>query len=135
VVLRDHHGGFVAGASHFFPSACDAERTELLARRRAAELATEMGALKLILESDCMGAVAKLKSTEKDRSIHGPLVEEIKVLLRGFDDHVVKQVRRSGNGAAHRLAKFSCDNKSCNRWIGVPPDFLVDLLAKDSGVY
>jgi hypothetical protein len=95
----------------------------------------ELGASKLILESDCMGAVSKLKSLEKDRSIHGPLVEEIKVLLRGLEDHVVKHVRRSGNGAAHRLAKFSCDNKSCNRWIGVPPEFLVDLLAKDSGGY
>jgi hypothetical protein len=59
-------------------------------------------------------------------------VEEIKVLLRGFDDHVIRHVRRSCNRAAHLLAKFGCDNNLCNRWNIVPPGFLVDMLTKDS---
>jgi hypothetical protein len=40
-----------------------------------------------------------------DRSVHGPLVEEIKALLREFDNILICQVRRSGNEVAHRLAK------------------------------
>jgi hypothetical protein len=44
-------------------------------------LAEWLGFSKLCLESDCLGAVAKIKNPEVDRSLHGPLVEEIKVLL------------------------------------------------------
>jgi hypothetical protein len=31
VVMRDRHGGFLAGSSHFFPQVSDPERAELLA--------------------------------------------------------------------------------------------------------
>jgi hypothetical protein len=81
VVLRDHHGGFVAGASHFFPSTPDPERTELLACKQALILAKERDVQKVCLESDCLDAISKLRSDETDRSMHGPLVEEIKSLL------------------------------------------------------
>jgi hypothetical protein len=69
--------------------------------RRDVKLDVEVGALKLMLESNCMGTMSKLQNNERDRSMHGPLVEEIKELLRGFDDHVLKHARRSCNGAAH----------------------------------
>jgi hypothetical protein len=32
---------------------------------------------------------------------------------------------------AHKLAKFSCVNKSCNRWVVVPPEYTVETLASD----
>jgi hypothetical protein len=35
VVLRDHHGSFIAGATHFFPHTFDAEDAELMACKRA----------------------------------------------------------------------------------------------------
>jgi hypothetical protein len=58
VVIRNHHGEFVAGAGQFFPAVADAERVELLACRRAVQLALEMGISKLI----CMGAQVKLET-------------------------------------------------------------------------
>jgi hypothetical protein len=45
------------------------------------ELASAAGVSKLVLETDCAGAVAKLKNAEMDRSIHGPMMEEIKEML------------------------------------------------------
>jgi hypothetical protein len=39
---------------------------------------------RLILETDCAGDVSKLNHTELDRSAHGPLVEDIKLLLGEF---------------------------------------------------
>jgi hypothetical protein len=83
-------------------------------------LGIEVGARKLELETDSVGAVAKLNNANLDRSIYGPLVEEIKILLQSFDEHVIKHVRREGNDAAHRIAKVSCVNKSCSNWFGVP---------------
>jgi hypothetical protein len=114
VILRDHHGGFLAGASHFFTSVSDPERAELLVCRQRLLLAKGIGIGRVYLESDCLGAVVKLNHRETNKSVHGPLVEEIKSLLKDFTDHSVRHVRRSGNGVAHLLAKLGCENKSCN---------------------
>jgi hypothetical protein len=59
----------------------DTERAELLACQRAVQLAEEAGVSKLVLETDCLGAVAMLRGMNLDRSVHGPMIEEIKNLL------------------------------------------------------
>jgi ribonuclease HI len=133
VVLRDHHGGFVVGACHFFPSVPDPERVELLACKQALQLAVDKGIDRVVLESDCLGAVVKLNNKEIDRSSHGPLVEEIKLLLSGFTDHYVRHVRRTCNGVAHSLAKVGCVNKVCEVWLDHPPDQIVSTLASEMG--
>jgi hypothetical protein len=95
------------------------------------ELAKEKSLRKMVLETDCLAVVAKLKGTEMDRSIHGPLIEEMKFLLKCFTEVSIKHVRRSGNMISHNLAKESCENK-CNRfWLVDPAEFIVDLLASE----
>jgi hypothetical protein len=89
VVIRDHHGDFLCGESHFFPHVADAEGAELMACRRGLLLAEKAQVQKLVLETDSVGVAAKLRSMDKDRSFHSPLVEEIKVLLRSFSDSSV----------------------------------------------
>jgi ribonuclease HI len=133
-VLRDHHGDFQSGACRFFPTTSDPERAELLACRMAVGLAKDAGVRQLILESDCMGAIGKLGGDAVDCSVRGPLVEDIKVLLHDFDEVKVQYARRSANGVAHRLAQEGCKNKVCNTWLGVPPDWIVNLLDSECGV-
>jgi hypothetical protein len=65
---------------------------------------------------------------------HGPIVEEIKELLRSFTDHSVSHVRRSCNGVAHVLANESCTNKFCNVWSVIPPVYIVNLLESEGAV-
>jgi ribonuclease HI len=65
----------------FFSPVLDPERVELLICRQALKLAQEMGLRRVFLETDCANTIAKMKGTHKDRSIRGPLMEEIKVLL------------------------------------------------------
>jgi ribonuclease HI len=136
VIIRDHHGIPQAGACHFFPRVTDPERAELLACRHAVNLAKELGMRKIALETDCSGVVAKLQASDKNRSIHGPLVEEIKASLGELDDFRVLHVRRSGNAVAHKLAKDGCMNKCCNRWVSWVeslPDFVLNLAALNMG--
>ena len=97
-------------------------------------LAKEVGVTKIALETDCAGAVSKVMGKEMDRSVHGPLVEEIKSLLKGFDVFSVNHVRRTCNVVAHRLAKEGCENNVCNTWLGCPPGWLMDLVALDASV-
>jgi hypothetical protein len=97
-------------------------------------LAKAKGLVRVVMETDCLGAVAKIGSNDIDRSIHGPLVEEIKSLLKDFADHSVRHVRRTGNKVAHYLARFGCENKCCEVWENAPPDFLVPVLAPECAV-
>jgi hypothetical protein len=90
LVVRNHHGSFLAAACHFFPLVSDPEEVELRACLRAAKVAKEMALDKVELETDCLGVVSKLKSMEIDRSLQGPLVEEIKRELRSLADHRVR---------------------------------------------
>jgi hypothetical protein len=75
-----------------------------------------------------MGVVSKLRSTEVDRSVHGPLVEDMKILLHDFGEFKIQHSQRSANKVANRFAKEGCKNKVCNTWMGVPPDWIVNLL-------
>jgi hypothetical protein len=110
----------------FLPSIADPEHAELLACRLAINLARDAGVTRLIMETDCMGVVSKLRSTEMDRSVHGPLVEDIKVLLQDFGEFKIQHARRrSADEVANRFAKEGCKNKVCNSWMGVPPDFFL----------
>ena len=131
VVLRDHHGSFVAGACHFFPFVADPEQAELLACRQGVVLARELNKDRVELETDSLNAVLKLQSTERDLSVNGPLVEEIKELFQEFVSVSVKHVRRSCNEIAHRIASDGCRNKLCNTWVHAPPGYVVNLLASE----
>jgi hypothetical protein len=75
----------------------------------------------VILETDSASVVAKLGCDAKDRSIHGPLVEEIKNELRELANYKVKWARRTANGVAHSLAKEGCGLESDRVWFMVPP--------------
>jgi hypothetical protein len=117
-----------------FPRVTDPERAELLVCHHAVNLAKELGLMKIALETDCTVVVAKLR--DKNRSIHGTLVEEIKASLGELDDFRVLHVRRSGNLVAHKLAKDGCMNKCCNRWVSWVeslPDFVLNLAALNMG--
>ena len=128
-VMRDHHGDFLAGECRFLPTVADPERAELLACRQALRLARRLQVPKLILESDCLGAFAKIRSEEKDRSSHGPLVEEIKELVRCFDDILIRHTKRTGNGVVHTLAHDGWSMKRNHIWKGSPPGCIASMVA------
>jgi hypothetical protein len=79
----------------------------------AVELAKEASVLKILVETDCKSMVNKLNSGDVDRSVHSPVIEDIKFRLQEFDDYKVQFVRRSANEVANYLAKEGCKNKMC----------------------
>jgi hypothetical protein len=86
------------------------------------------------LETDSTVMVSKLRQKDKDRSFHGPLLEEVKELLGGFDEITVWAVRRTADVVAHVLAKEGCENKLSRFWLGVPPAVIVNSLDSDVSV-
>jgi hypothetical protein len=47
----------------------------------------------------------KILREELDRSLHGPIIDEIKALLQGFDEASVLAVQRSANGFAQSVSE------------------------------
>jgi hypothetical protein len=88
----------------------------------------------MVLQTKSTGVAAKLIRADRERSLNGVLVEEIKALLKEFGDHGIQAVRCSANKAAHLLAKLDCDNKMCNVWYGVAPIDILDQLVLDVSV-
>jgi ribonuclease HI len=68
----------------FFPHVKDAEGSELLACKQGLSLAREAQARRIVLETDSAVVASKLRSEGQDRSIYGSLVDDLKILLRGF---------------------------------------------------
>jgi hypothetical protein len=58
-------------------------------------VAKNLGVAKIVLETDCLSAAGKLRDKDMDRSGHGPLVEDIKELLKGFEDVAISWERGS----------------------------------------
>uniref|UniRef100_A0A453SC04 RNase H type-1 domain-containing protein n=1 Tax=Aegilops tauschii subsp. strangulata TaxID=200361 RepID=A0A453SC04_AEGTS len=54
-----------------------------------------------------------LNNQERNLSAAGPVIEEIKGMLRAYEDWKVSWVRRTANVAAHRLAKVHVGDELC----------------------
>ena len=79
LIFRDVTGAFRGAACSFFPSIACAEATELLACRRAVQLAMELNYQKIHVEMDCLNVVNMLNDQSKNLSSAGQVVEELNV--------------------------------------------------------
>lgn len=130
-MIRNHDGAFQAAACHFFPTKSNPETVEVLACRRAVQLAIELGARKLEVELDSKGVVAMLTDQKKNLSVAGPVLEEIKSLLRSMDEYKIRWARMTANGAAHAMAKEGVCNELCKVWFQTPPDCILHVIASE----
>lgn len=80
-----------------------------------------------MLETDNASVAMKLSDETRDRSVLGPLIEDLKTAPREFVQCEVKAMWCMGISVAHKLAKEGCDNKLCKTWFKVAPDFVSDL--------
>lgn len=65
VVLRDHNGTFLAGVCHLFHNHVDPEAVEILACRRALQVAVECSVERVHLELDNKAVVHMLNEPQK----------------------------------------------------------------------
>ena len=134
-VLRDHQAAFRAGLCHFFPNTTDPEMVEVLACRQAVRMAIDLNFRRVHVELDCLTLVKKLNDSQKNFSAAGPWVEEIKAMLRSMEESKVTWIRRSGNVAAHKLAKVGEGENRSEIWVGTPPDFILDVISDEIPSY
>lgn len=131
IVVRDHNGAFLAGVCHHYPHISDPEAVEVLACKRAIQVARELNVQKIHMELDSQSVVQMINSSSRNMSSAGPWIEEIKDSLKSFSEAKVAWVRRSANAAAHKLARVGVGDELCKVWFLVPPEFILDVIADE----
>jgi ribonuclease HI len=104
-VIRNHKRECSIAWSELIQEVTAPDVAEALSLRHAMSLAGEEGFDKLVIESDCLSLVQRVKSLEIDRSHVGVVVQDIKALVSGFSSVFFNHVYRHCNVAAHTLAR------------------------------
>nr|XP_045087168.1 uncharacterized protein LOC123494796 [Aegilops tauschii subsp. strangulata] len=128
-VFRDHNGAFRAGLCQFLPNIIDPEMAEVLACRRAIQVAIDLHVQRAHVELDCQAVVQMLNRPKRNLSAVGPWVQDIKRMLNTLEDSKVSWVRRSGNVAVHKLARVGVGDNHSEIWVDSPSDFILDVIA------
>jgi hypothetical protein len=130
VVAHNHDGSFLAACGERYDEVVVPEIAEAIAVRRALLFAQEEEFSKIIIASDCLSVIQRIKSGEVDRSLYGPVIEDIKLMSRGFGTCEFCHVYRVTNVAAHLLAK-ECESFESSVWRSVAPVCIRDALCND----
>nr|XP_051190257.1 uncharacterized protein LOC127303581 [Lolium perenne] len=79
-VLRDQMGVFIAGIGDSSPDVSNPELAEAMAIRLALSWAKDEGLDGFIVASDCLSVIQRIKADERDRSLCGSIIHDIKKL-------------------------------------------------------
>jgi ribonuclease HI len=130
-VLRDQMGVFIAGIGDSSPDVSNPELAEAMAIRLALSWAKDEGLDGFIVASDCLSVIQRIKADERDRSLCGSIIHDIKKLSVLFSNVSFRHVGREQNFVAHNLAR-SCEFASMSVWRGVTPEFIRVAICNDS---
>ncbi|KAG8363091.1 hypothetical protein BUALT_BualtUnG0005200 [Buddleja alternifolia] len=107
VIARNSFGACIAWLTRFYPNLDNSEYAEALGAREALELAIRKGWESITIEGDCGVVLSKIGSPDTDYSSIASLISDIKLLSFSFSCICFSQVGRSGNCAAHALARLT----------------------------
>jgi hypothetical protein len=105
VVVRNHKGDFLAAQSQLLDEIMTPEIAEAHTIRCAVSLARDEGWNRIVLASDCLAVIQRIKAPERDRSLVGVVVEDIKFLAHSLSSVTFRHVSRLCNNSAHTLAR------------------------------
>jgi hypothetical protein len=123
-----------AGRSLHLRSAIHAEATACIA---AIEGNSNLGAFRVIFESDSLNLVNALNSGDHDLADIGILYREARSLCyQAFDAFEFSFCRRNCNTAAHAIAQFGRGADALNSfWLEDAPAFVSGLVASDLALH
>ena len=130
VVIRNREGRVMASLSQKIPLPMSVIEVEVLAARRALELAVELGFDHVILEGDSEILHKALLAEDRNFTPYGHLVQDIVYLSSFLSAFKTSLVHRSGNKLAHSLVRNSKSLNHMQIWMeDVPPDLLLVVQA------
>ncbi|XP_062152086.1 uncharacterized protein LOC133860513 [Alnus glutinosa] len=105
-IVRDSNGLPYAAGSFSLKTLLDPIVAEALAALRALEFCRSRGYSNIMLEGDSLEVVNSINDSGLNWSRIGPIVSDIKEVLRSFQVWQIGHTKRGGNVVAHKLAKI-----------------------------
>lgn len=110
-VLRDSSGNLIFAACGVLHRPASALEAEMVDCREGISMALKWTLLPIIVETDCLEMVQLIHSDEKAMSDLAFLIREVKLLLKGNREIVIKKVSRGQSRDCHVLAnKGRCES-------------------------
>ena len=134
VAVRNQHGDLVAASAGKIDGIHDVFGAELNTLERAVDMATSLGALRAVFETDSELLAIALNRRGQDFSQLAASIDDLKIHLRSwFSWAEVVACRRSANKVAHQLAILgkSCNNQDFITWDGVVPATVAEFVVGD----
>ena len=131
IVSRNHRGKFLAACRQGFDKITNLELAEAIAFRQAILFASRLPYKQVIIATDCLSLIKKLRSKAIDRSFTGSITQDInKAASASSVVFSFIYVNRWCNEVAHVLTR-SVNRLSQSVWCYVPPEFLRSSLCDD----
>ncbi|KAK9991601.1 hypothetical protein SO802_026586 [Lithocarpus litseifolius] len=132
VAVRDYQGSLLAASSKILAAPFFAEITEALALQEGVLLALDLGISHAIFESDALSIIQAITDGVLGGDL-GHIVQNIKDLSSSFSWCSFQHLKRSGNRAAHELARATKVSGVSQVWNGVCLSFVEHIVLEDSG--
>ena len=130
LVVRDHRGDFIAACCQLIQRFDDPELAEAIAIRRAVSFSSEYNLQQVVVASDCLGVIKKIKSKVYDRSNVGVIVQDVKNLICENPSVTLTYVSKGCNKAAHVLAKQADVFKDVV-WFNESPEIIRNIICNE----
>jgi len=131
IVCRNHRGEFLAACRQGFDKITNPELAEDIAFRQAILFASRLPYKQVIIATNCLSLIKKLRSKAIDRSFTGSITQDInKAASASSVVFSFIYVNRWCNEVAHVLAR-SANRLSQSVWFNVAPEFVWSSLSND----
>ncbi|XP_038719958.1 uncharacterized protein LOC120012588 [Tripterygium wilfordii] len=135
VVIRDSTGDLLGSQALSRPIALSPTMAEAEAALSAVWFALDMGFRDIVLEGDSQLVIRDLQSEESGLTEWCGIIKEIKRVLKGCLSCQFSHVRRTGNGAAHFMAKEALKLECPQMWVEEGPDGLSLIVQRDKEAF
>ena len=130
LVVRDHRGDFIAACCQLIQRFDDTELAEAIAIRRAVSFSSEQNLQQVVVGSDCLSVIKKIKSKVHDRSHVAVIIQDVRNLISENPSVTFTYVSRWCNEAAHVIAKQADVFKDVI-WFNEPPEIIRNITCNE----
>ena len=131
VVIRNERGEVRASLSKKIVMPSSVEVLEMLAAKRAAISANELGFKNVCFEGDAEGVVRSIREEDSSNAFVGQLVKDFMYIASLFQTYSISHVRRQGNSVAYALAREARMSFSLSIWMEDVPPNVLNFVSKD----
>ncbi|XP_041001550.1 uncharacterized protein LOC121247238 [Juglans microcarpa x Juglans regia] len=128
VIIRNERGEVMATCHDQKQNVFEPALAECYALRKAMDFCRDLNFDKVTFEGDAQVVINTVNDPVEDLSLNGSIIEEMKMMLKGWQGWKVQYSHRDTNTVAHKLAKAALNSEEEKVWIEEAPVFVLNSL-------